>query len=44
MEFQDLKQDQLTVSQYEVNFTELSRYAWKLVSKEEDRTKKFVRV
>ena len=31
------------VSQYEVKFTELSRYAEKLVSEEEDRTKRFVR-
>ena len=43
MEFQDLKQDQLTVSQYEAKFTQLSRYAEKLVSEEEDRTKRFVR-
>ena len=43
MKFQDLKQDQLTVSQYEVKFTQLSRYAEKLVSEEEDRTKRFVR-
>ena len=44
MEFQDLKQDQLTVSQYEVNFTQLSRYARKLAFEEEDRKKRFVRV
>ena len=37
MEFQDLKQDHLTVSQYEAKFTQLSRYAEKLVSEEEDR-------
>jgi len=43
MEFQELKQDQMTVSQYEVKFTQLSRYAGKLVSEEEDRTKRFVR-
>ena len=43
MEFQDLKHDQLTVSQYEAKFTQLSRYAEKLVSEEEDRTKRFVR-
>ena len=43
MEFQELKQDQMTVSQYEAKFTQLSRYAGKLVSKEEDRTKRFVR-
>ena len=43
MEFQDLKQDQLTVSQYEAKFTQLSRYAEKLVSEEEDRAKRFVR-
>ena len=43
MEFQDLKQDQLTVSQYEAKFTQLSRYAEKLVSEEEDRTKRFMR-
>jgi len=43
MEFQDLKQDHLTVNQYEVKFTQLSRYAEKLLSEEEDRTKRFVR-
>ena len=43
MEFQDLKQGQLTVSQYEAKFTQLSRYAEKLVSEEEDRAKRFVR-
>ena len=43
MEFHDLKQNQLTVSQYEAKFTQLSRYAEKLVSEEEDRAKRFVR-
>lgn len=43
MEFQELKQEQMTVSQYEVKFTQLSRYAGKLVSKEKERTKRFVR-
>ena len=38
-----MKHDQLTMSQYEANFTQLSRYARKLVSEEEYRTKKFVR-
>ena len=40
IEFQVLKQDQLTVSQNEVKFTQLSRYPEKLVSEEVDRTKK----
>ena len=31
------------MSQYEVKFIQLSRYAEKLVSEEEDRTKRFVR-
>ena len=43
IEFQELKQDQMTVSQYEIKFTQLSRYAGKLVSEEEDWTKRFVR-
>ena len=43
MEFQELKQNLLTVNQYEIKFTQLSRYAGKLVSEEEDRTKRFVR-
>jgi len=43
MEFQELKQEQWTVSHYEAKFTQLSRYAEKLVSEEEDRTKRFVR-
>ena len=43
MEFQELKHDQMTVSQYEVKFTQLSIYAGKLVSEEEDMTKRFVR-
>ena len=43
MEFQELKHDQMTVNQYEVKFTQLSRYAGKLVSEEEDKTNRFVR-
>jgi len=43
MKFQELKQDQMTVNQYEVKFTQLSRYTGKLVSEEEDKTKSFVR-
>ena len=44
MDFQEQKHEQMTVSQYEVKFTQLSRYVGKLVSEEEDRTKRFVRV
>jgi len=33
----------MTVNQYEVKFTQLSRYAGKLVFEEEDRTKRFIR-
>ena len=33
----------MTVSHYEVKFTQLLRYPDKLVSEEEDRTKRFVR-
>ena len=42
MEFQDLKHDQFIMSQYEVKFNQLSRYAWMLVS-EDNKTKSFVR-
>ena len=41
MEFQNLKQDQFIVSQYEVKFTQLMRYTGRLVSEEKDRTKRF---
>ena len=43
MEFQELKQGQTTISQYDVKFTQLSRYAGKLASEEEERTKTLVR-
>ena len=43
MEFQELKQDRMSVSQYDIKFTQLSRYAAELVRKEADRTKRFVR-
>ena len=44
MEFNELKQGRMSVSQYDINFTQLSRYAIGLVRKEADRTKRFVRV
>ena len=42
-EFQELKQGQMIVSQCEVKFTQLSRYARKQVFEEEERTRRFVR-
>ena len=43
MEFQELKQERMSVSQYDIRFTQQSRYAIGLVREEEDKTKKFVR-
>ena len=42
-EFLELKQCQMTVSQYDAKFTQLSRYAEGLVRNEADRTKKFIK-
>ncbi|XP_030443847.2 uncharacterized protein LOC115666213 [Syzygium oleosum] len=41
MEFMQLKQNNLTVDQYEAKFTELSRFAPKLVEDREDKAKRF---
>jgi len=43
LEFQELKQGQMSVNQYDVKFTQLSRYAAGLVREESERTKRFVR-
>ncbi|XP_030464553.2 uncharacterized protein LOC115684018 [Syzygium oleosum] len=41
MEFMQLKQNDLTVDQYEAKFTELSRFAHELVEDREDKAKRF---
>ena len=43
LEFQELKQGHMSVSQYDTYFTQLSRYAVGLVREEADRIKRFVR-
>ena len=43
MEFQQLKQGRMSVSQYDIKFTQLSRYDVGLVYEEADRTKRLVR-
>jgi len=42
LEFQELKQGRMLVSQYDIRFTQLSRYAVGLVREEADRTERFV--
>ena len=41
MEFMQLKQNDLTVDQYEEKFAELSRFVPKLVEDKEDKAKRF---
>jgi len=43
IEFQELKKGRMSVSQYDIKFTQLSRYAVGLVHEEADRIKRFVR-
>ena len=41
MEFQELRQGRMSVSQYDIKFTQLSRYAIGLVREEADRMERF---
>ena len=43
LEFLELRQSQMNVSQYDQRFTQLSRYADALVKSEAERTKRFVK-
>jgi len=43
LEFQELKQGQMTVTEYDAKFTQLSKYAEGLIKDEEERAKRFVR-
>ena len=43
LEFQELKQSQMTVTEYDAKFTQLSRYVEGLVKDVEERAKRFVR-
>ena len=43
MKFQELKLDRMSASQYDIKFTQLSRYVAELVREEADRTKRFIR-
>ena len=42
-EFSELRQGQMNVSQYDQNFTQLSRYIDGLIKSEAEKTKKFVK-
>ena len=42
-EFLELRKSQMNVSQYDLRFTQLSKYADALVKSEAERTKRFVK-